>query len=847
MKTSTFKLYRTPYFIGLGLIIISFIIYLTTKGTQSKSDFFSQSFFINFAISIGYFIFLIAYKLKCNSPRPKIAQACWINVVVLFTISAFALNQDMEVFAQFPQWLTIYTLLLVALLLSYPFINYYPKLIVYLIYILSGSALLLSLYMAFYLLTLVPLSLLVCWFFGISFHTFVPFLWIWIIIDFFKKRTEPSKLKQLLWIGFVAPLIILSIYVYKWGTLQTEIKDIIAIKNRQLSNQLPDAITLAQKLPSDPMTEEILVSPIKSQKFWDDGFGIGNNSEKKFHDPLSIISTALYGELDVDVNTVETILNIRKDYRHKFSRRLWIGSNLTTSSISNNIQVFPQYRLAYHEKTVVIHNNPNKNNRDSWFVDDTQEGVYTFHIPEGSIVTSLSLWINGKEQKSRLSTRQKADSAYTNIVGVQRRDPAIVYWNEGNTITVNVFPCSDKEDRTFKIGFTTPLRLSGNKLYLENCWFEGPDFNDAREATSIRIENNLTEFIELPSHFEKMANGEFHYQGEYIPDWKLAMKPVLLSKNTFSFNGFSYSLKEIKSIEKKLTTKKIFLDITKDWNEEEYDKIINECGNSKCYAWLPEAVEITNNNKNLVWKEACKNQFSIPFLNDIQEPENTIIITKSGGISPILADLKQSDYAQNTIDYLVSSQSKITVLNFGNELSPLWRSLNELRLVDYHLITTDELYKTITTNKINVILEDSNTIVLQDSYMCITKEKVNADTLLKSDAPDHLLRLFAYNDVLIKIGKKYFEKEKYEQTFFKEAEEAYVVTPLTSMIVLESEEDYKRMGISENTNTVGNAGILKGGAVPEPHEWLLIAVVIILIAHHLFKKYKLSLGNSFSK
>ena len=847
MKTSTFKSYTTPYFIGLGLIIVSFIIYLVTKNRESNSDFFSQSFFINYAISIGYLILLIAYKLKFNSPRPKIAQACWINVVILFTISAFALNQDMEVFAQFPEWLNVYTLLLIALLLSYPFINYYPKLIVYLIYVLSGSALLLSLYMAFYLLTLVPLSVLVCFFFGISFHTFVPFLWIWVIIDFFKNRTEPSKFKQLVWIGCIIPLIILSIYVYKWGNLQTEIKDVIAIKNRQLTNQLPDAITLAQKLPSDPMTEEILVSPIKSQKFWNDGFGITNNSEKKFHDPLSIISTALFGELDIDVNTVETLLNIRKDYRHKSSRRLWTGSNLTTSSVSNNIQVFPQYRLAYHEKKLVIHNNPDKNNRNNWFTSNTQEAVYTFHIPEGSIVTSLSLWINGKEQKSRLSTRQKADSAYTNIVGVERRDPAIVYWNEGNTITVNIFPCTDKENRTFKIGFTTPLKINNGKLYLENCWFEGPDFNDAREATSVKVENNLTEFTELPPHFEKMANGSFSYQGEYIPDWKFAMTPVLLSKNNFSFNGFNYHLKEITPIEKKLNIKKIFLDITKDWNEDEYNKIVNDCQNSKCYAWLPEAVEITDSNKKLVWKEASKNQFSMPFFNDIQQPENTIIIIKSGGLSPILGDLKYSDYSQNTINYLVANQSKITVLNFGNELSPLWRFLNELRLIDYHLMSTNEIQKLIVTNKINVIPEDSNTVALHDSHMCIIKEKTNPDALIKSKAPDHLLRLFAYNDVLRKIGKKYYEKEKYEQTFFKEAEEAYVVTPLTSMLVLESEEDYKRMGITENINTVGNAGVLKGGAVPEPHEWLLIALVIILITRHLVIKYKLSIGNIFNK
>lgn len=781
------------------------------------------------------------YKFKFEKPRPKISQACWINFVILFTISAFALNQSMIVFASFPNWLNVYTLLLVALLLCYPFAQRFPKALLYIVYVLSGAALLLSIYMIAYLILLVPLSVFVFWFFGISLHTFVPALWLWAIIDFFTKRTESSKSKHLVWIGFIAPLIVLSIYVYKWGTLQTQVKDIISIKNRQLTNQLPDAIQLAQKLPSDPMTDEILVSPIKSQEFWGDGFGLGNANEEKFHDPLSIISTALYGELDLDANTIETLLNIRKDYRHKTSRRLWTGSNLNTSSVSNNIRVFPEYRLAYHEKTLVIHNDPNKNNRDAWFTSSTQEAVYTFHLPEGSFVTSLSLWINGKEQKSRLSTKQKADSAYTTIVGAERRDPAIVHWNEGNTINVTVFPCTEKEDRTFKIGFTTPLNLKEGKLWLENCWFEGPDFNNAREATSLVIEGNKTDFINLPNYLEPNAKGEFEYQGDYIPDWKIAMKVIPLSKNKFSFNGFEYSLKEIELKEKSLKTNNLFLDVTKDWTKEEFDNIITNCQTKKCYTWLPELVEITATNKDLVWKAVSQNQFSMPFLYDIKNPENSIVIIKSGGKSPLLADLKNSDYADNTINYLTQCNVKIPVINFGNELSPLWRSLNELRLIDYHLKNGNELLQTIKNGKINYLVEDSNAVTLHDSYMSIIKEEPANSFKKNSLAPDHLLRLYAYNDVLRKVGKHYFEKEKYESELFKEAEEGYIVTPVTSMIVLESEEDYKRMGIDENTNTVGNASVLKGGAVPEPHEWLLIGLVVFMVVRYLCVKYKIRL------
>ncbi|MES2516412.1 MAG: XrtN system VIT domain-containing protein [Bacteroidota bacterium] len=846
MNTATTKPYKLAYFLGLALIITSFIVYLVSRGQSSRGDIFSQSFFINYGLCILYAIYLGICKLKFEHPRPKISYGCWINVVLLFTISAFSLNQEMDVFAAFPNWLNIYTLTMVALFLAYPFFHHFPGSVKAVTYLVTGSALLLSVYMVIYLMVLVPITVISFWFFGFSLHTFVPALWVWILLNFLIKKTEPSKLKHLVWVGFMIPLFVLGLYVNKWHTIQNQVKDILASKNMQLENQLPDAIQLAQKLPSDPMTEEILLSPVMSQHFWADGFGLNGMGQQKFHDPLSVISVALFGDLDIDYKTVQTLLNIRKDYRHRSTDRLWTGISLSTSAVSNNIRIFPEYRVAYHEKTFVIHNDPDKNTRNVWFVQNTQEALYTFHVPEGSIVTSLSLWINGKEQKSRLTTNQKADSAYTTIVGKERRDPAIVHWQEGNTISVNVFPCTKEEDRTFKIGFTSPLSFKDGHMWLENIWFEGPDFNTAREATSIFVEGKGVTFFEMPDRFEKNAKGEFVYKGEYIPDWKVGMEPVPLSVNKFSFNGYDYSLKEIELKHKTMDVKGVFLDITKEWSREDYNTVINDLAGREVFTWLPEKVKITSDNKDLVWNEVSTNQFSMPFLFDITRPENTILITKAGPVSPLLSDLKESEYAEKSINYLLNAQSKIAVINIGNDLSPLWRSLHELRLIDYHSSGLKDALHMINSGKINVVTEDSSVVSLNESYMSIVKTK-SFDSIAKGNAPDHLLRLFAYNDILRKVGKKYFEKEKYENELFSEAEEGYVVTPVTSMIVLESEADYERMGISENKKSVGNAGIISGGAVPEPHEWLLIMLVFILISRHIYLKYKIQLGNYFRK
>jgi CHASE2 domain-containing sensor protein len=52
---------------------------------------------------------------------------------------------------------------------------------------------------------------------------------------------------------------------------------------------------------------------------------------------------------------------------------------------------------------------------------------------------------------------------------------------------------------------------------------------------------------------------------------------------------------------------------------------------------------------------------------------------------------------------------------------------------------------------------------------------------------------------------------------------------VSSLVVLESQKDYDRFGISANTNTLGNAAFKQRGAVPEPQEWLLLILAALLL------------------
>jgi hypothetical protein len=61
------------------------------------------------------------------------------------------------------------------------------------------------------------------------------------------------------------------------------------------------------------------------------------------------------------------------------------------------------------------------------------------------------------------------------------------------------------------------------------------------------------------------------------------------------------------------------------------------------------------------------------------------------------------------------------------------------------------------------------------------------------------------------------------------------VSPVSSLVVLETREDYKRFDIKDTDNSLKNASLNGKGAVPEPHEWALIIIAVFVI---LTIKYK---------
>lgn len=840
------------YLTGWIFIVLSCSIFgIGLQAEQAFSLDLQGSFWLNFILTALYGIFiLIQYGIRWAKKEPEDRPDArhWSIFLVLFTISAFALNEELHLFEEFPLWLNIYTGLMVISLLIFPYKNKLPHFLQYILYFMCGASIVYATYLTWFMGPLLVYSIPLALVFGLSLHTYVPLLWLITFWKYAFKMNDLPHTQKMAWAGAIIPVLALSIYLYKWQQVQNAIESVKAEYELKYAADYPEWMILSQRLPDDPLTEMVLMSPVTTQDvFWMHGDGWGfidaNGFEKKHH-PLAVIAGAMYGKLDINQDILYKILETKYDARHQTERRLWRGGDLTTKMVSTNVRIYPEYRLAYTEKTLNIHNDPNRSNDAGWYDTELQEAVYTFHLPQGSVVSSLSLWVDGKEEKSRLTTRHKADSAYQEIVGVQRRDPSLLHWQEGNRVTVTVFPCAANEDRQFKIGVTSPLIIENEKLILQSIWFEGPAPEQTTESIRLKFEGNVPANIHLPLAFKETLTGDYSYTGKFQPYWEVTSNIVPINKNPFVFNGNSYHLENINPKTADFSPENFVLDITNEWHKSEIDDILALAKGKKCYVFTPEKTEITPENAMKLYSILRKNHFSMLPLYRIENPANTLIITKMGHKSPLLSDMEQKEnnnsfrgdfadtlqptFVTNMKHYLSHIQSeKVKVWNIGKEISPYYQSLKQFRTIDYAQGRWEDLVKYLAKKQFPISQETDNQVVLYESQITIVRNTATLEA--NSNAPDHLFRLYAYNDLLRIMGKDFYDRKNLEDIWVRKAEEAYICTPVSSLIVLETQQDYEKMGIKENENTLGNAHIGSKGSVPEPHEWALIIVVLCVM------------------
>ncbi|MGX5819207.1 XrtN system VIT domain-containing protein [Chitinophaga lutea] len=761
----------------------------------------------------------IAYAFRFRGERGLLTI-----VMLQFIVSCYALNNIIPVFERAVPWFAVLLVILGIGLLGYRFHGAMPKPVRWFLASVLGLSFATFLYLAISLIPLYPISIPGLLALGLSIHAFIPALFCLHIIRLARRNFSSAASWIAFTAGIVLPVVALAGFTFLFNARLERVNRVFRIEKAEQRTDLPAWVVAARDLPDDWLTRCVLQSEVAYSKLpnpFTFNFTPSREGEARLFDPLVSFAMAFGPTQAMSAEERWALLDTRRKSRHLAEERLWSGDLLATDYVNTRVRIWPEQRMAYTEKTITVHNYA----RYAW---RNQEAIYTFHLPEGAVVTSLSLWIGDREEKGVLTTRGKADTAYKTIVGREMRDPSLVRWQEGNTVSVRVFPVEGGKTRQFRIGYTAPLQLQHGEQRYTNAWIEGPHTDHADEDVTLEFMTPPS-FPHIPRGFEQNGN-TWTASRRYRADWSFSLLNKRGVQGAFTFNGHTYTIADIPVDRVPTDIRSIYLDVNKSWSKNECRAILHMAGQRSVFVWSGASMQpLTFATMDNVLP--LTQNFSLFPVFRIPDPAHALLVTKGSSYSPTLAELDDHPFGKDLRAWLAdTSLPKICLMNIGQELSPYLQTLREKRAFRYEHGGTLQLKVLLDTKTFAPDLETNGRITLSSAGITITKTPADSITPANT-APDHLMRLFAYNHILRQASRG-----ASPDSLAALAQEAYVVSPLTSLVVLEKQADYDRFGIKDEGNSLRNATLKNNGAAPEPHEWMLIILVAGAFIYLIYKK-----------
>jgi len=734
-------------------------------------------------------------------------------LILNWFIGCFSLNTLIPIFQDLPIWVYVATF---TFCVSNFFIynNSKGNSNTFYCFFVNGFSFTVIIYFAVYLIPVMPYSFIGIIALGLGFYGLVPALVIaihtWTVLRYLNRN-------RIYFISFSAgfSLVIISLIVFTIGLSieSNKIAKSAMVKSFNQNDDLPNYIAVSQNLKPNFFNEILLKKDIVyvgPDNFFSFGnFNSFNNqqfNERKTHNPFISIAYLFCKDPGLSDDDKINILKSNFDKRLETEEQLWSGEDLFTKTIKEDVKIYSDSRLAYTEITMNI-----ACEKKTW---RDQEAIYSFQLPEGSVASSLSLWVNGIERKGVLTTKEKAAKAYRQIVGVENRDPSLMQWKEGNRVVVRVFPVNQQTPRTFKCGFTTPLIVEDSHIKYQSLSIKGPNISNAETISRIQIVGNIE--IETSKDFE-LKNGFYINQSKGLDNWQAKMPLNKMHSNSFLWKDKVYEVKNIQETAIPFTPSEIILDLNSNWTNKQIESFVN-LDQHNTYVFINrQKTAINKDNFKAIQLDFEELHYSLLPLYKLTK--NSLIITKSGTFSANFEDIEDSNYLQKI--KTEAKQRNIKVINISADINPFWQTVKEQKYVDYFQTSLRNSLRLIEKHQFIQFKTDTNSVNIEPAHICIQENPKNKSS--KNSGPNHIYRMYAFAKVLeeqVKIQTDTLANNQYVEL----AKEANIVTPISSLIVLETDEDYKKNGIDKNVNTLGNASINNDGAVPEPHEWLLIII-----------------------
>jgi len=807
-------------------LISTIILLLSLIGSEYDYESFEKLSFINLIIQLPYGAILTFKVLRNREKYLHLLPFLFLN----WFIGCFSTNFFINIFENMPIW--VYCTTFLFCLSNFIIYNDVKKERINSgAYFINGCSCLLILYYAVFLIPISVFSVIGILVIGIGFYGLVPGIVV-VVHTLLLSNKLPKNKKNVyaFFSGIGMVLISIVLFTVFLNIESNKINKFSITKTFEQNNDLPAYIVISQNLKPNFLNEILLkkgIVYVNTDNFFEfrglDGLGNKKQyNERKTHDPFLNIAYHFSEDIDLSDDDKINILQSNFDKRLETEEHLWSGKDLITKNIKEDIKIYPNDRLAYTEITLNVACDEN-----SW---RQNEAIYSFQLPEGSVATSLSLWVNGIERKGILTTKEKAKKAYTQIVGVEARDPSLMQWKEGNRVTVRIFPITSELSRTFKCGFTTPLTVTNDKITYQSLSIKGPNINNASTVSRLQVRGN-TEF-DATKDFD-FVNNYYVSNSKGLDEWK-AEFPLInkLVNSAFIWKNKSYEIKPIIKEKIVFTPSDIILDLNNNWKINELEEILS-LPNKKFFVVINNIKqEINSSNYENILTQFSELNYSLLPLFDLEK--NSLIITKCGTFSSNFDELESSEYLKKLKKS--TKEKNLKVINISDEINPFWQTAKEQKYVDYFKTDIRNCVKLVQKNNFIKYKTTENSINVEPAGISIYENHTSQKTA--GIGLNHLYRMFCFGKVLndqVEIQNDTLIQNKYVNL----AKDANIVTPVSSLIVLETDEDYIKNGIEKNINTLGNASINNDGAVPEPHEWAMLLIGLSLILFY-FRKQKLA-------
>ncbi|TCN51118.1 XrtN system VIT domain-containing protein [Flavobacterium circumlabens] len=825
-----YKIEHLEYYIQKPGVTISLIVTLFSTillmGTLVCKEFRIQNFesaaILSLLFEVLYGIGLSFIILRKKEKYIHLTPFLILN----WLIGCFCLNTFIPIFHDLPIWVYLIT---AAFCLSNFFIyrNSDESRNISFPFFINGLSFAIILYFAIYLIPIMPLSCLGILALGLGFYGLVPafviIIHITTIIRYFSRNKNYSIYFGA---GFLVVLFGLILFTIGLSIESRKIAQSATMKSFDENDDFPSYISISQNLKPNFFNEillkkDIVYIPLHNIFSFEgfNSFGTKQFNERKTHNPFISIAYLFCKDLNISNDDRINILKSNFDKRLETEEQLWSGENLLTKSIKEDVKIYADARLAYTEVTMKIVC-AEDSRRD-------REAIYSFQLPEGSVATSLSLWVNGIERKGVLTTKEKAKAAYNQIVGVESRDPSLMQWREGNKVVVKVFPVNFKNPRTFKCGFTTPLKVKNNEMKYQSLSIKGPNISNAETISRIQTVGNTK--IETSKDFE-LKNKYYINESKGLDNWE-AYLSLTKVPSSFTWKNKIYEVKDIQQTVISFSPSEIILDLNSSWTTKQIESFVN-LNKKNFFVFINgEKKEINKDNFKAIALDFEDLHYSLLPLYKISQ--NSLIITKCGKFSANFEELENSNYLKKI--KTGAKERHLKVINISSDINPFWQTVKEQKYVNYFQTSLNNSLKLIDQNHFILFKTAANTVNIEPANIAITESPLH--NTAKSTGPDHIYRMYAFGKVLeeqVKIQNDSLVQNQYVDL----AKDANIVTPISSLIVLETDEDYKNNGIEKNVDTLGNASVKNDGAIPEPHEWLLIILGSTILFFYYRKNKK---------